>query len=33
MKQLLNNEEKLNPQLFNTLKTTLLPLMREGMPQ
>jgi len=33
MKQLLNNEEKLNPQLFNTLKTTLRPLMREGMPQ
>ncbi len=31
MKQLLNNEEKLNPQLFNTLKTTLLPLMRGGI--
>ncbi len=33
MKQLLNNEEKRNPQLFGTLKTTLLPLMRTDMPQ
>ena len=33
MKQLLCKEEKLNPQLFNTLKTTLRPLMNTGMPQ
>ena len=32
MKQLLHNEEKANPQLFKSLKTTLMPLMREGMP-
>ncbi len=32
MKQLLHNEEKAHPQLFKTLKTTLLPLMREGLP-
>lgn len=32
MKQLLAAEEQANPQLFRTLKTTLLPLMRAGMP-
>lgn len=31
MKQLLSKEEELNPQLFNTLKTTLLPLMSTGI--
>ncbi|HID80872.1 MAG TPA: tRNA 2-thiocytidine biosynthesis protein TtcA [Chromatiales bacterium] len=32
MKQLLASEEKQNPTLFKTMKTTLLPLMQEGMP-
>jgi tRNA 2-thiocytidine biosynthesis protein TtcA len=32
MKQLLTQEEKNNPRLFKTLKTTLMPLMREGLP-
>ncbi len=32
MKQLLAREEAANPHLFRTLKTTLKPLMREGMP-
>lgn len=32
MKQLLAAEEASNPQLFKSLKTTLLPLMRDGMP-
>ncbi|CAG0907097.1 unnamed protein product [Cyprideis torosa] len=32
MKELLQGEEKLNPTLYKTLKTTLLPLMRDGMP-
>lgn len=32
MKQLLAGEEKQNPTLFKTMKTTLLPLMREGLP-
>ncbi len=32
MKQLLAREERQNPTLFKTLKTTLLPLMREGLP-
>lgn len=32
MKQLLASEEKQNPTLFKTMKTTLLPLMREGLP-
>ena len=32
MKQLLAREEQQNPNLFKTLKTTLLPLMREGLP-
>ena len=31
MKQLLSKEEELNPQLFNILKTTLLPLMSTGI--
>ena len=31
MKQLLSAEEELNPQLFNTLRTTLLPLMSTGI--
>jgi tRNA 2-thiocytidine biosynthesis protein TtcA len=30
MKQLLSHEEELNPHLFNTLKTTLKPLMSRG---
>ncbi len=33
MKQLLAQEEKENPQLFKTLRTTLLPLMRDGLPE
>ena len=33
MKQLLRTEENHNPRLFNTMKTTLLPLMRVGMPR
>ncbi len=32
MKQLLAREERTNPQLFKTLKTTLMPLMRQGLP-
>ncbi len=32
MKRLLAEEERHNPRLFKTLRTTLLPLMREGMP-
>ncbi len=33
MKQLLAKEESINPQLFNTLRTTLSPLMSSGMPK
>ena len=32
MKQLLAREERETPNLFKTLRTTLLPLMREGLP-
>lgn len=32
MKELLSTEERLNPHLFKTLKTTMMPLMRDGMP-
>lgn len=33
MKNLLLNEEKNNPNLYKTLKTTMMPLMRDGMPE
>lgn len=33
MKQLLAAEEATNPNLFKTLKTTMMPLMRQGLPE
>ncbi len=33
MKQLLAQEEAGNPNLFKTLKTTMMPLMRQGLPE